>query len=274
MRNRYALSTLTTLFLNIILSTTALADSANGAGKFIFDMKHYDDEPAATFYTEIKKDGSFAKDTDDFNALLNIPENVNIVFDKAKEGPNYLGSKKTITLDYDMFEITELLFHKNYPDQDQAAEFEYAVNVNRFFLYHELGHALIDVYHLPMVGDEETTADNLAAMFALEFTDKGWEIVTDAADFFDLLRKAREDDQLEDTYWDEHRMDSQRYYYLLCMAYGKYPEETKKELESYKDNDLNKFIEERGDRCAADYQDSLAKWKQLLDPHMKTSKDQ
>lgn len=246
-------------------------EAEKSEGEFTLSMKKYDEPGYKELYAYLNKDGTFKKYVDFFNQTFVIPENLEIEFDKLPDGPHYF--KKKISMSYDMFFLVQELFEKAYPKQDAETMREYNINTNSFFLFHELGHALIDIYHLPVVGDEETTADNLGAVFALDLLENGWDVVVDAADFFDLLRQAREEKQLESAYWDEHRMDSQRYYYILCLAYGKFPEETKKELQSYGDKDLQDFLKEKGSRCKLDYKESLDKWIELLKPHLRSSKD-
>ena len=43
------------------------------------------------------------------------------------------------------------------------------VNVVDATLYHEMGHAFIDLYELPIVSSEEDAADSLSAYIILEY---------------------------------------------------------------------------------------------------------
>lgn len=241
-------------------------------GKFTFEVVKQDEY--SDLYDLVKEDGTFEKTVEQLNKIFKLPTTLHVYFDKSEDGSSYYqSSQKKLVLSYYRLKQVMDLYKKDNPNESEEDVKEYGINVMRFIFFHELGHALIDVYHLPIVGDEETSADNLAAVIALEFTPSGWDITVSAADFFDLLRKSYEDEEHESSYWDEHRLDGQRYYYILCLTYGKFPEETKKELASYNDEDLNKFITERGATCRYTYNDSLSKWVQALSPHLKMSPD-
>lgn len=253
--------------LSIGLPNTIFAQENAEDGKFVFQIKEPEDKDLLNAY-ELVKEGEFEKTIDRLNEIIKLPYDMDIVFDQADRGPHYLPGEKKIVMSYDMMNIVAYLYAKAYPDEKDRVR-EDAVNVNLFFLFHEITHALIDVHKLPVVGDEETTADNLATIIALEYMPNGLDIVLDAVDFFDLLGQNREDSMGESAYWDEHRMDGQRYYYILCLAYGKNPKAVAEELESYDDEDINNFIKEKGQACIYNYKDSVAKWTQILSPYLK-----
>lgn len=89
--------------------------------------------------------------------------------------------------------------------------------------YHELGHALIDVMRLPVLGQEEGAADVLSVLlFDHIFVEEdAEEIARDAAISF-LLDAAEPD--AEPVFWDEHGLDLQRFYTLVCLHYGAAPD--------------------------------------------------
>jgi hypothetical protein len=134
-------------------------------------------------------------------------------------------------------------------------------------LYHELGHALIDAYHLPVLGQEEDAADALSAVISLKYLPQGYQVLVDAADFFNLLDKVIGTDS--SSYWDEHDLNKQRYYRLLCFAYGKFPKQVEQKIKYYYQSALNTFIEERSDYCHYGYNDIYFSWMLLLQPYLK-----
>ena len=76
-------------------------------------------------------------------------------------------------------------------------------------LYHEIGHAVIDLMRLPIFGQEEDAADVLSALLIDEIYEEqtAQNTVRDAA--FGFYAEAQNVD--EPAYWDVHGPDQQRY---------------------------------------------------------------
>ncbi|WP_300516567.1 DUF4344 domain-containing metallopeptidase [Aliiroseovarius sp.] len=94
-------------------------------------------------------------------------------------------------------------------------------------LYHELGHALIDILDLPIFGSEEFAADvfSVILMNRLHDEDGAIRLAYDAAGAYseDAQRAQRRGE--ENAEWDIHGSDLQRYYNLVCLFYGAAPDE-------------------------------------------------
>ena len=123
-----------------------------------------------------------------------------------------------------------------------------AVNVLAFTLFHELGHALIHLCRLPVLGKEEDAADALATLAAIEFDP---EMAYEGAVAFLTILNSR-----IPIYWDSHSPSEERFYNILCWLYGSnprvfffigrvYPELTSR-------------------HCEYEYQQLNNSWKQLL----------
>ena len=76
-----------------------------------------------------------------------------------------------------MWELTQL-----YSELDELFKDDYPVEAERdeavagafiFVFFHELGHALIDVYELPITGREEDAVDQLSTWILTDGTDDG-----------------------------------------------------------------------------------------------------
>ncbi|MBT7756919.1 MAG: hypothetical protein HN732_06295, partial [Rhodospirillaceae bacterium] len=89
-------------------------------------------------------------------------------------------------------------------------------------LYHELGHALVDILRLPITGKEEDAVDELSTLFLIENFENGEQIATNAGDFFDL-ESLQSDEVTEQSLFGEHSLDEQRYFNILCLVYGSNP---------------------------------------------------
>ena len=123
-------------------------------------------------------------------------------------------------------------------------------------ILHELAHAFIEIYNLPVVGKQEDIADSFAAVMLIEFFENGDEILLSTSDVFKLYsynHKLEEEDFI-----DEHSLDIQRFYDSVCYIYGSAPLKYKKLLE-----DLN-YNEERKLLCKEDYIKNVNNWFTLL----------
>ena len=79
-----------------------------------------------------------------------------------------------------------------------------------FTLYHEIGHALVHAFDIPVLGREEDAVDGLAAVLMIPETPDPLmdALVIAAADGWALT--ARRADGRKLSYWDEHSLDEQR----------------------------------------------------------------
>lgn len=125
-----------------------------------------------------------------------------------------------------------------------------------FVLFHELGHAVIDVYDLPAVGREEDAADQLAAVILVNAGEEESAGVLWAADFFDRTAGSELD------FADEHSLNQQRVYNLLCWLYGSDPSKYSSIVTS------GVLPESRAERCPDEYAQVLRAWNRLLDPYL------
>jgi hypothetical protein len=144
----------------------------------------------------------------------------------------------------------------------RKALMEFLVGNSLFVVAHELGHAVISEMSLPVLGREEDAADAFAAVIAIQmkagFTDR---VLTEAAKgwFLADMRDKKEGGMLE--YYDEHGLNLQRAYNIVCLMVGS-------DFEKYKRlADETKLPEDRQKTCAGDYSNASWSWEQALKPH-------
>ena len=92
--------------------------------------------------------------------------------------------------------------------------------------YHEVGHVLIDVLNLPVLGPEESSADTFAALMIDGLWDEqaAVDIAVNTARGFELYDADYKNRGFETSAWDTHGLEMQRYYQLVCLMYGADPE--------------------------------------------------
>ena len=117
-------------------------------------------------------------------------------------------------------------------DQDRA---QFIIANLEFTLIHELSHALISELNIPVLGKEEDAADQIATMALLlgvpghrhdtEIRREPYaERLRAVADAWRIEWELAQHGQMATPYWDNHSLDIQRFYSILCLMYGSDPE--------------------------------------------------
>jgi hypothetical protein len=105
----------------------------------------------------------------------------------------------------------------------QAAVERFAANNAMFVLYHEVAHLMVDQLGLPVLGREEDAADNMATYMLLNKTgDQYDQALGDAALGWKMSDLGRGKRHAADFY-DEHSLDVQRAYSIVCLMVGHDP---------------------------------------------------
>ncbi|HYR27642.1 MAG TPA: DUF4344 domain-containing metallopeptidase, partial [Thermoanaerobaculia bacterium] len=99
---------------------------------------------------------------DELNRGLVLPHDIDVRVQECGEvNAFYDPNNKRMTLCYELFDHLMGSFASDEElDEEEAGSKAVAALV--FMFYHELGHALIDVYNLPVTGREEDAVDQLA----------------------------------------------------------------------------------------------------------------
>jgi hypothetical protein len=145
------------------------------------------------------------------------------------------------------------------PEDEAAARFVSSNIISTF--YHEVGHALIDILDLPVLGREEDAADTLSALLTHHIwnEDAATAIVYDSALAYSALAAEGETDVADLMYYDTHSLDLQRYYNLVCLYLGAEPE-----LRADEAADLG-LPEERAVGCEEEFALADDSWGVMLD---------
>lgn len=125
---------------------------------------------------------------------------------------------------------------------------------------HEVGHAVFDVLQVPILGRQEDAADQISAFVMLQFgPNLARRTLTGAAYVWE---------QMNGTEWagaklaDVHGTTLQRFYNVLCIAYGGQPDTFKDLVEA---GDLPA---ERARRCAREYEQVRNAFAKTVWPHL------
>ena len=104
----------------------------------------------------------------------------------------------------------------------QRAEIRrFASNNSLFVLYHEIGHLLFHQLEMPVLGREEDAADNMATWTLLsQGTKEANRALSDAAQGWVLSGVAYDSGGEESDYAENHSLDKQRAYQIVCLMVG------------------------------------------------------
>jgi len=155
---------------------------------------------------------------------------------------------------------------KKMADQQQLDLVEFVTGNMLFVGFHELGHGLVSQLRLPVLGREEDAVDAFATLAMLEAgTDFSVNVLVQAARGWFL--SDRRDRKLGDTltFYDEHGLDQQRAFNIVCLMAGSDPEEFKA---------LAEWVQmppERQQTCRTDYESAKYAWDFVLKPSLRSA---
>lgn len=200
----------------------------------------------------------------DLNATLILPQQVPVALAECGVANAFYSPDDTaIVLCYELIaEFAEVFMAEAETQEDRQLAADSVFGATLFILFHELGHALVDLFELPITGREEDAVDQLATLMLVESGDPDVEAsALDGADFFFAM--ADQGSLSEEAYWDEHSLDLQRFYNVLCWVYGSDPEGWFELVDS------GELPADRADRCPDEYDQLANAWDILLEPYLK-----
>ncbi|MFI6938922.1 DUF4344 domain-containing metallopeptidase [Streptomyces sp. NPDC050418] len=237
-------------------------------------------EPGMT--PQNKKEEQFftrAKVLDDIAAYANsrveVPGPIGIVATNCdEENANWDSFRRQIRFCYEFATKARELFQQPDDKGHKPAAKEVDDSVAGFtngIVFHELGHAVIDIYDLPTTGKEEDAVDQLSVLLLATSDDKhiGYAIDTiNAWGGFAAADEAKDSGQRLDQYADEHSLNAQRFFNWACWLYGSDPAA----YESVVRNDSNPdgvLPSSRAGNCETEFQKISKAWATLLKPYLK-----
>ncbi|HVL89039.1 MAG TPA: DUF4344 domain-containing metallopeptidase [Actinomycetota bacterium] len=196
------------------------------------------------------------------NELLALPEDIPMVFAEiGEENAYYDPEQRTITFGYELVAAYVELAPAVRETEDEQDQFIYA-NVENTML-HELGHALIDILELPVLGKEEDAADGLATLIQIEAFEEGTAYAIDVADGWAAV--AESPGSLDESaFADEHSLNAQRFYATACWVAGS-SDDAMEQVEA-----AEVLPPERLERCPEEYELLAESWSAVLDPYLKS----
>jgi hypothetical protein len=151
---------------------------------------------------------------------------------------------------------------RNLTDGQREEALRWAANNSLFTLYHEVTHLLIDKLHLPVLGREEDAADAVASYQMLAAHDHDADVAIGDAAYGWLLYGQLYGSKLNDSdFYNEHSLDKQRAYQIVCYMVGSNAETFRKIADDFH------IDGSRQDTCKYDWQRLKASVEVLLAPY-------
>ncbi len=232
-------------------------DKKSDKGDFIVEYLKIKNSRYEEIDRQLKKVKLLEKAADKLNRSLILPYDIYLkTKDCGEVNAFYDSDEHSVTVCFELMEHFYKVF-RSVGESDQKA-YDKMFDAVRFAFLHEIGHALIDIYNLPITGNEEDAADRCSTFINLtELGEDGVNAVLAAADAFAIESKGNAPDRRNLA--DEHLLQEQRFYNSLCLIYGS---NTKKYAYILNDNYLPK---ERAARCPSEYERTVDSWSDLLE---------
>lgn len=183
----------------------------------------------------------------------------------------YDPQQHAIVLCYELVDDFFDLFGQTAASSDQLGSS--VIGATTFVFFHEAGHALIGELNLPTVGREEDAVDQFSTLL-LANPEMEWTLIQGASWF--SLKTQRDNTGLPGLakwfagsdlrrFADEHGLDEQRFYNIVCLVYGRDPNG---HVQYIQDGVLPP---ERAQRCPTEYAKLMESWGRLLTPYAVSS---
>ena len=196
------------------------------------------------------------------NQAFRLPKPLAIVGIQCNQSNAFYDRDKTAV--FICYELVDDIFRRLKQETriDGNAKSELAAGAMFFLFSHELGHALIHLYNLPVLGREEDAADQIATFLLIvvaEHKPNVSQYWTVGAHWFfakrTLFFKTAH-------FADEHSLNPQRQFNIACWIYGSNPSKYLS-LAQYA-----KLPNNRAQRCPDEYKQMLNAAKQMLGPYI------
>jgi len=192
---------------------------------------------------------------------MKLTRNVTISVQGGNAGPYYNPKTGTIVLNHPFSALALNYWFKKYPKAKPYDIGYHFAELVYFVLFHEVGHALVDQWDIPVLGREEDAVDAFSTIFMTEIVKRGDFALAGAEFFLDLDKLTGAAGKLN--FADEHSFNKQRAYSIACWVYGSDPAKWSK-------TNLATFLPPaRRVRCADEYTKLRKAWFGLLKPHLR-----
>jgi len=193
---------------------------------------------------------------------LRLPRPLTLKFKGCDGVANALYGGDAIIVCYEF--VAEML--KNTPEKETPAGITRQDAITGSLLdvfLHEAGHATFEMLNIPLFGREEDAADQFSAYIMLQYDKaRARRLILGSAYQYKIDMPGTELTMALKKFSDDHGIPAQRFYNVLCLAYGADPK-------LFADVVENKYLpQSRADGCEREYRQISFAFKKLIGPHM------
>jgi hypothetical protein len=195
-----------------------------------------------------------------FLSPLRLPRTLLLKFEGCEGVSNAWYADDAITVCYEY--IADIL--RNAPQETTPAgvtRVDAIVGPTLEVFLHEAGHAVFDYLEVPILGREEDAADQFAAYLLLQFSkDDARRLIVGVAYSYHV--DASEPSKKKNPFADEHGLPAQRFYNVMCTAYGA-------DSKLFADLVEKEYLpKERAEGCADEYEQITRAMTKLIRPYI------
>lgn len=235
------------------------AATAAQAGRFVVQAPLVETEAGRREAAEMHESGMLQDIADALNAIVALPRDVALRFAECGEANAYYdGEERQILMCIELLQSMAETLEGQFENEDDTAEA--IAGAWLAVALHEAGHALVDVLELPVTGREEDAVDQLAAWILIQADDVD-SVLGAAASYY------TEGDADDSDFADEHSLDRQRYFNMVCWAYGSDPDNGQELIDTWE------LPKARAEGCAAEYAQLDRSWSRLLRDHLRDGEE-
>lgn len=228
-------------------------------GDFLVRYSPVSDETYARWQADFRQARVLEDLAAGLNRWISLPRDVTLTFAECDGDPNafYDPDTRTVSVCFEFIEHLDSVFAAD--DATPTEHESMVLDATTFILYHEVGHALVDLLQIPVAGREEDAADGLATVMLADGTKEGAVAAINGA--MGLQDDAEELD--ETAFADAHSLGPQRLANVLCWVYGQDPRVFGYLVEE------GHLPEDRAEGCPDEFGRLSASWDRLLSPYLK-----
>lgn len=243
--------------LLLMLQVSPLTLAQSGGGRFVVGPSTVESSAMRAEARRMQATGTLQAVADALNSILILPREVSLRYAECGEANAYYDSSTheilmCLELMAGMAETLDGQFEEESTEQDALGGAYIAV------VLHEVGHALVHVLEIPITGREEDAVDQLSAWMLIKAGDAEAVLGAAASYYTDLEELDHAD------YAGLHSLDAQRYFNLVCWAYGSDPDNSQELIDSWE------LPEDRAEGCAEEYALLDRSWSRLLGAHLRS----
>lgn len=293
----------------IVLEPGAEAGPSVGQHRFILTFEPASNSTSGLIRDKFMSEGVFADVLDELSDHIALPQDFPIIFgDCGRVNAFYSPSERAVHICYELIEMYNTSYQQLQGDAKDllgwADQSSVLTGTTLFVLLHEIGHAMTDMFDLPITGREEDAVDQFAATILIDadeegdaFEERPSRLALLGAQFFLGMSRSPEE-MTRDLFANEHALGQQRFFDVMCLIYGSDPktfgpiltpamvmvedayEKAPDTFDAAKytswltrTNDLNILPWERAIRCPQEYARYSASWDYLTDTFMVAQED-